>query len=61
MENLTKLLIAVSALAFIMAVITWFTGPVLSFGPEAWSWACTNLALIAIALCVCPVTKGAAS
>ncbi len=51
MANFIKVLIALSGLAFILAVIYCFTGPILGFGgAEGFSRACTNLALIAIAL-----------
>ena len=49
MANLAKALVALAALAFILAVVTSLTGPVL-VGPEAYSRAANNLALLA--LCV---------
>ena len=50
MSNLVKALIGLAALAFVLAVLTHFTGPILSTPPEAYSRASTNLALLAIAL-----------
>ena len=54
MAQLAKALIAVAAVAFLMAVVTNFTGnsesgPLLATA-EGFSRACTNLALLAIAL-----------
>jgi len=50
MELLTKALTGVSALAFGLAVGTKLTGVfVLGVPPEAYSRACTNLALLALA------------
>ena len=53
MAQLAKALIAVAAVAFLMAVVTNFTGnsesgPLLATA-EGFSRACTNLALLAIA------------
>ena len=54
MQNIAKGLIGLAALAFLMAVIGSFFGiQVLRTSPEAFSRACTNLALIAIGLSVC--------
>ena len=53
MKIIIRVLIGISALAFVLAVISTFTGgffPVLGFSAEACSRACNNLALIAIAL-----------
>lgn len=49
MSTLVKALIGLAALSFVLAVVTYFTGPVLA-QPEAYSRASTNLALLAIAL-----------
>ncbi len=43
-------LIGLSTLGFVLAVIAAFTGSILTIPPEAFSRACTNLALIAIAI-----------
>jgi hypothetical protein len=50
MSTLVKALIALSALAFVLAVVTHFAGPIVNTQPEAYSRASTNLALLAIAL-----------
>jgi predicted acyltransferase len=50
MSTLVKALIALSALAFVLAVVTHFAGPIVDTQPEAYSRASTNLALLAIAL-----------
>lgn len=50
MGNLAKALIALSALAFVLAVVTHFAGPLVQTQAEAYSRASTNLALLAIAL-----------
>jgi hypothetical protein len=51
MSNLVKALIVLAALAFVLAVLTHFTGPVIGRTPaEAYSRASTNLALLAIAM-----------
>ena len=54
MQNIIKVLIGLSALAFVLAVIWTFVGAAIWGGlAEAFSRACNNLALIAIALTVC--------
>ena len=53
MRNIKILLICFSVLGFIIAVITSFVGPIMGITAEGFSQACTNLALIAIALTVC--------
>jgi hypothetical protein len=50
MSNLAKALIGLAALAFVLAVVTHFVGPILRTQPEAYSRAFTNLTLLAIAL-----------
>ena len=50
MSTLVKALIGLAALAFVLAVVTHFMGPVAQTQPEAYSRASTNLALLAIAL-----------
>jgi hypothetical protein len=50
MSNLVKALIGLAALAFVLAVITHFTGAIVSTRAEAYSRASANLALLAIAL-----------
>jgi hypothetical protein len=50
MSTLVKALIALAALAFVLAVVTHFSGPIVRTQGEAYSRASANLALIAIAL-----------
>ena len=51
MANILKGLIYLAALGFVLAVVGTFTGSaLLGVVPEAFSRACSNLALIAIAL-----------
>ena len=53
MGNLVKLLIGLAALAFLIAVASGLAGTTIAgVAPEGFSRACTNLALIAIALSV---------
>lgn len=54
MSYLLKTLITASIVAFIIAVLeAVFNFAFLGVGPEGYSRACTNIALIAIALKVC--------
>ena len=54
MKNITMGLVALSALGFAMAVlVNLVTGPIAGVGAEGFSRACTNLALLAIAVTVC--------
>jgi hypothetical protein len=50
MGTLVKALIGLAALAFVLAVVTYFTGPIIGTQAEAYSRASTNLSLLAIAL-----------
>jgi hypothetical protein len=50
MSTLVKALIGLAAVAFVLAVMTHFTGPIGNTQPEAYSRASSNLALLAIAL-----------
>jgi hypothetical protein len=50
MRNLAKVLVGLAALAFVLAMVTNFTGRLMHVHPEGFSRACSNLALIAIAL-----------
>ncbi len=53
MSNTTKALIVLSGIAFLLAVVTsLFTGPIMGVHPEGFSRACSNLALLAIAVAV---------
>ena len=50
MSTLVKALIGLAALAFVLAVVTHFTGPIVTTQAEAYSRASTNLSLLAVAL-----------
>jgi hypothetical protein len=50
MTALIKSLIVLAALAFVLAVLTHFVGAIAGTEAEAFSRACSNLALLAIAL-----------
>jgi hypothetical protein len=50
MSNLVKALIGLSALAFVLAVLTHFVGPLVRTQAAAYSRASADLALLAIAL-----------
>ena len=50
MTTIAKALTALAALAFVLAVVSSFAGPLLQTSPEAYSRACSNLALLAIAV-----------
>jgi hypothetical protein len=52
MRTLAKVLVGLAALAFVFAVVTISTGPLMEVHPEGFSRACTNLLLMAIALVV---------
>ncbi|MGH9257601.1 MAG: hypothetical protein ACRD3C_23830 [Vicinamibacterales bacterium] len=52
MLNLSKTLVALSALAFLLAVVTNFIGAIFATA-EGYSNASTNLALLAIGLVLC--------
>ena len=59
MSNMMIGLIIFSGVAFVLAVIgALFNFNILSVSPEGFSRACSNLALIAIALAVCIKKKG---
>lgn len=50
MAGFAKLMVWVALLAFVLAVVVSFTGPIMGIPAEALSRACTNLALIGIGL-----------
>jgi hypothetical protein len=50
MRALAKVLVGLAALAFVLAVVSSFTGRIMQVHPEGFSRACSNLALLAIAL-----------
>jgi hypothetical protein len=58
MQSLGIVLICLSALGFVLAVIAVIIGPILGIPAEGFSRACSNLALIAIALFVYRKCKG---
>jgi len=54
MAKLTMILVGLSAVAFLLAVISvLITGPIMGVAAEGFSRACTNLVLMGIALSVC--------
>jgi hypothetical protein len=50
MRSLPKVLVVLAVLSFVLAVVTVYTGPMIHVKPEGFSRACSNLALIAIAM-----------
>ena len=50
MNTIARTFTGLAALAFVLAVVASFSGPIMETGAEAFSRACTNLALLAIAL-----------
>jgi hypothetical protein len=52
MRNLAKVCVALAALAFALAVVGVFSGRIMHVTAEGFSRACSNLALLAIALTV---------
>lgn len=50
MRTLAKVLIVLAAIAFVLAVTAALTGRIMDVRPESYSRACSNLALLAIAL-----------
>jgi hypothetical protein len=57
MQNLKIVLVCLSALGFVLAVISAFTGPIAGVTAEGFSSGCTNVALIAIAIAMCCPSK----
>jgi ABC-type antimicrobial peptide transport system permease subunit len=53
MRNVQIALICLSVLGFVLAVISVFVGTIAGVTAEGFSQACTNLAIIAIAISVC--------
>ena len=53
MRNIQIALICLSILSFVLAVISVFVGAIAGVTAEGYSQACTNLAIIAIAISVC--------
>jgi len=52
MPGVAKLLVALAALTFVLAVIGAWTGTMMGIGAEAYSRACTNLALLALGIVI---------
>ena len=52
MNNLPKALTALAAVAFVLAVIASYNGGLMGKPPRTFGHACTNLALLAIAVVV---------
>ncbi len=53
MSVIAKVLIGLASLAFLLAVFTALLWPMFNIPAESFSRACSNLALIAIALLLC--------
>ncbi len=50
MPGIAKLLVLLAAVTFVAAVVGAFAGTIMGVDPEGFSRACTNLALLAIAI-----------
>ncbi len=50
MDGIAKACVGLAALAFVGALVTSFTGPLMGVPPEAFSRASANLALLALCL-----------
>ena len=50
MTTMPKALTALAVLAFVLAIVANFVGPIVGTNAEGFSRACTNLALLAIAI-----------
>ena len=62
MPGIAKLLVLLAALTFVLAVVGGaFAGNIVGIGAEAYSRACTNLALIAIAIVLVFKEEGSAA
>ena len=60
MPGIAKLLVLLAVITFLLAVVGAWTGTMMGIGAEALSRACTNLALIAIAIVMVFKEEGAA-
>ena len=60
MPGIAKLLVLLAAVTFVVAVVGAWTGTIMGIGAEAFSRACTNLALLAIAIVMVFKEEGAA-
>ncbi len=61
MPGIAKLLVLLAAITFILAVVGAYTGNIMLIGAEAYSRACTNLALLALAAHVVFKEEGSAA
>ncbi len=61
MSGIAKLFVLLSLLAFLMAVVGSWMGAMMGVGAEAYSRACSNLALMAIAIQMVFPKEGSAS
>ncbi len=61
MSGIAKLFVLLALLTFIVAVIGAWTGTIMGIGAEAFSRACTNLALLAIAIVLVFKEEGSAA
>ena len=52
MDMLRKILVGLACFAFVLAVVSTFGGRIVGVPAEAYSRACSNLALIAIAITI---------
>ncbi len=59
MPGIAKLLVLLAVITFVVAVVGAWTGTIMGIGAEAFSRACTNLALIAISIVVVFKEEGA--
>ncbi len=50
MPGIAKLLVLLAAITFVLAIVGAFAGNIVGIGAEAYSRACTNLALLALAM-----------
>ncbi len=60
MPGIAKLLVLLAVITFVVAVVGAWTGTIMGIGAEAFSRACTNLALLAIAIVMVFKEEGAA-
>ena len=60
MSGIANLLVLLAVLTFVLAVVGAWSGAMMGIGAEALSRACTNLALIAIAMVLVFKEEGAA-
>ena len=61
MPGIAKLLVLLAAITFVLAVVGAYTGNIVGIGAEAYSRACTNLALLALATAMVFKEEGSAA